>query len=238
MKRILISCDRRELGPIPNSHRVRPARPEVFIKEALINKIIKAGAVPILLPPLPLKILSEQVLTELVQDVDGVVISGGSFDIDPKHYGQTPEARLDRTDEDRTQTELLLAKTVIQMKKPLLGICGGMQVMAVAQGGSLIQDIRTQIKGALEHEQPTSPDEGWHLVQFSSGYLYRIYGELLRVNSTHHQSVLNPGRFTVTGQAPDGVVEAIELDGQFAVGVQWHPEFLDAHLFTALVNAS
>ena len=167
-----------------------------------------------------------------------MVISGGSFDIDPKHYGQTPEARLDRTDEDRTQTELLLAKTVIQMRRPLLGICGGMQAMAVAQGGSLVQDIRTQIDDSLEHEQPTSPDSGWHLVKFSTGHLHRIYGETLHVNSTHHQSVLNPGGFTVTGQSSDGVVEAIELKEQFAIGVQWHPEFLDGHLFKALVNAS
>ena len=110
--------------------------------------------------------------------------------------------------------------------------------MVVAQGGSLVQDIRAQIEGSLQHEQPTNPNEGWHLVQFSSGHLNRIYGASLRVNSTHHQSVLNPGRFTVTGKSPDGVVESVELEGQFAVGVQWHPEFLDGHLFTALVNAS
>ena len=110
--------------------------------------------------------------------------------------------------------------------------------MAVAEGGSLVQDIRAQIVNCLEHEQPTSPDEGWHTVHFSTGQLYDIYGETLKVNSTHHQSVRNPGRFTITGVSPDGVVEAMELEGQFAVGVQWHPEFLDGHLFTALVRAS
>ena len=136
MKRILISCDRREQGPVSKSSRIRPPRPEIFLKEALINGVVEAGALPILLPPLPLKVLSAQVLRELVQDVDGVVISGGAFDIDPRHYGQNQKGRLDRTDEDRTQTELLLAETVMEMKKPLLGICGGMQAMAVAQGGS------------------------------------------------------------------------------------------------------
>ena len=103
-----------------------------------------------------------------------------------------------------------------------------MQVLAVACGGTLFQDISTQIKGALEHEQPTDPVKGWHQVEFSSSRWQRWFGtDTIQVNSTHHQSVQNCGELNIVGKSSDGVIEAIEHPNKgFCVGVQWHPELL------------
>ena len=235
---ICITCDRRNKGPIPNSSKkVRPARSEVFIKEALVKQVIEAGGMPFLIPPM------SSLITEMVEHIleisHGVIISGGAFDISPHHYGQNQKSRLDLVDENRTGLELHLARRCLEMKKPILGICGGMQVMAVATGGSLVQDILTEVPNSLQHEQPTDPMEGWHDVLFSSGVLHDIYGSKIRVNSTHHQSVDHPGTFLVTGTSPDGVVEAFEdPDQKCSIGVQWHPEFIDGKIFQYLIHCS
>ena len=130
---ICITCDRRNQGPTPkNTTKIRPARPEVFIKEALVQSIIQAGGVPFLIPPLSTSI--DNIVEHILQISDGVVISGGAFDISPHHYGQSQKSRLDHIDENRTGLELPVARRCVEEQKPLLGICGGMQVMAVATG--------------------------------------------------------------------------------------------------------
>ena len=94
---------------------------------------------------------------------------------------------------------------------PVLGICGGMQALAVAAGGTLIQDIGSQVPNALEHEQPTDPIEPWHAVRLENGLLSQLHGRTeIQVNSTHHQAVDDPGSLRITGRAPDGIVEVIE----------------------------
>jgi putative glutamine amidotransferase len=160
----------------------------------------------------------------------GLVITGGHFDIHPSMYGQDVTGRIDRVDAGRTQLELALAQAAIQHDMPTLGICGGMQALAVAGGGTLIQDIKTQVPGALEHEQSSDPATPWHSITIESGLLRKAYGcTILRVNSTHHQAIDNPGCFLITARAPDGVVEAIEHpDRRCCVGVQWHPEAIDS----------
>ena len=235
---ICITCDRRNQGPTPKSTtKIRPARPEVFVKEALVYQVIQAGGVPFLIPPLSVSI--QDVVEYILQISDGVIISGGAFDISPHHYGQSQKSRLDHIDENRTGLELQLASRCVEEQKPLLGICGGMQVMAVATGGSLVQDIGTEFPDALEHEQPTDPIEGWHDVLFSTGRLHDIYGSKIRVNSTHHQSVDHPGSFMITGNSPDGVAEAFEHPNQrCSIGVQWHPEFIDGKIFQYLIHCS
>ena len=111
----------------------------------------------------------------------------------------------------------------------ILGICGGMQALAVAAGGTLLQDIKTQHPGAMEHEQTTDPSEPWHPISIETGLIRKAYGcSILRVNSTHHQAVDDPGPFEVTATAPDGIIEAIEHpELECCVGVQWHPELID-----------
>lgn len=224
--RVLVTTDRRDptAGPSsPPAGRVRPARAEIVLKEAVVDVVRAAGGLPLLLPPGALSPLD---LRALLADVHAVIVTGGAFDIHPRHYGQAIQGRLDRVDEARTGLELPLCAACLAEGVPVLGICGGMQALAVAAGGSLVQDIGAQVVGALEHEQPTDPAQPWHPVELE-GALAAALGPRVEVNSTHHQAVADPGVLAVVGRAPDGVVEAVALPGHpFAVGVQWHPELL------------
>jgi putative glutamine amidotransferase len=204
------------------------------LKDSVIDALRAAGLVPLLLPP------GEPDLDAALHAVQGVVITGGAFDIDPAHYGQTVVTRVDAPKENRTATELELARICVQRDVPLLGICGGMQALAVALGGTLVQDIGTQVHGAMEHEQPTDPATGWHRLRTSGGVVGLTLGRHPVVNSTHHQAVDDPGPLRVTAVADDGVIEAVEApDRSFCVGVQWHPELLPgcAPLFKAYAQA-
>ena len=232
---VAVSCDRRSLGPKPVSHRVRPARAEVFVKECIVDQLRAAGMQAILLPPEG----SDELVDWAIKHCDGVVITGGAFDIDPKWYGQAQQGRLDMVDEGRTQLEMTLAEKAIENNVPLLGLCGGMQVLAVVAGGTLIQDIATHDENALEHEQPTDPATTWHPVRLESEKWQHWFGSNeIQVNSTHHQAIDALGDCVVTGRAPDGIVEAIELpELAFCVGVQWHPELVDSTLFKAFGQA-
>jgi len=198
-----------------------------------VHAVRAAGATPVLLPPGTID------LDGVLDAVQGVVITGGHFDIHPSHYGQAVEARLDRVEPTRTDTELALARACLHRNLPVLGVCGGLQVLAVAAGGTLLQDIATQVPHALEHEQPTDPAEGWHQVELAGGWLRTALGARPVVNSTHHQAVDQPGALRIVGRASDGVVEACELpDHDFCVGVQWHPELHDPAPYRLLVEAA
>jgi putative glutamine amidotransferase len=224
---VAVTCDRRAEGPARPGPRVRPARPEVFVGESVVMQVRAAGGRAVLLPPGDL-----DAGIELLDVVGALVITGGAFDIHPHHYGQDVTARLDRVDEDRTLLELGLARAAVERGIPVLGICGGMQALAVALGGTLVQDIRTADPTALDHEQATDPATTWHPLVTEHPLMPAA------VNSTHHQAVADPGPMRVIARAPDGVVEAVELPGaRFCVGVQWHPELLDGALFRALVGA-
>lgn len=206
-----------------------PGGPEARIGVDYVRAVLRAGGRPLLLPP------GEARIDDLLSGADGLVITGGAFDIHPSHYGQTVSARLDRVEATRTDMELALARAALAAGLPVLGICGGMQVLAVAAGGSLVQDLPEH----PTHEQPTDPALPWHAVRLV-GQLASILGESTGANSTHHQAVDDPGRgFFASGWSPDGVIEAIEHREHFAIGVQWHPERLgDLRLYAALVNAA
>lgn len=227
---IAVTCGRREAGPTTaTATRIRPPRPEAFLNESIIQRLRDAGAVVAVFPP-----GDASAVEAYLPLFKGVVVTGGAFDIHPRHYGQAVEARIDDVDDDRTDLELKLARYCVAHNVPFLGICGGMQALAVALGGTLIQDIRTQRPDALQHEQPTSPDEPWHALE-----VVPPYDQLIGpgANSTHHQAVDHPGPFQVIARAPDGVIEAIALpDHPFCIGVQWHPEWLDGRLFDAFVG--
>lgn len=226
---LLLTTDRR-LRPAKPGPRVRPARHEAWLTEAYVRAARDSGGLPLLLPPGPAD------LDALLRVADGVVLTGGHFDIHPSHYGEQVSGRLDRVEPARTDLELALARACLDRGVPVLGICGGHQALAVAAGGRLIQDLGTQ---PLDHEQPTDPATPWHPVR-CEGRAASIFGAVVEVNSTHHQAVAadRPGLVSC-GWASDGVVEVIAGEGPgFALGVQWHPELMgDLRPYRALVEA-
>jgi putative glutamine amidotransferase len=177
--------------------------------------------------------------------LDALIVTGGAFDVDPAMYGETSRHSTVELKENRTLAELALLQAALARNLPVLGICGGEQLLAVALGGTLIQHIPDSIPNALPHEQATSHYEPGHSVDIRPGtLLYKITGtQKMQVNTSHHQAVRSPGRSTINATAPDGVIEGIEDPSQkFCLGVQWHPEYLidegDKRLFEALVAAA
>ncbi len=237
---VAVTCDRKAgaaaVGPNA-AGRIRPTRALVFVQQSIVDALVRLGCEPVLVPP------AEREPGELVEwlltHVQGVVLTGGPHDLDPAHYGSAATTKLRRVDAGRDALELALARGAWERRLPLLGVCGGMQAMTVAVGGTLLQDIRTHVAGALEHEQPTDPAEPWHDVGLDDGHLRRAFAsDRIRVNSTHHQAVDDPGPLRIVGRAPDGIVEAVESDEHpFFVGVEWHPELLDPVPYAALAAA-
>jgi putative glutamine amidotransferase len=169
--------------------------------------------------------------------------TGGAFDIDPALYGETTRHETVGLKEGRTDAELALLMAALQRDMPVLGICGGQQLLAVALGGSLIQHIPDAVPGALAHEQTTPHHRPGHDVAVLPGTrLFDLVGPAMQVNSSHHQAVRSAGRSVVNAVAPDGVIEGVEDPAlKFCIGVQWHPEYGvdagDIALFRGLVAA-
>ena len=202
----------------------RPAVPRYELKIAYADAVLAAGGLPIILPYSEDETAPAQVL-KLCQ---GLVITGGAFDIPPEAYGARPGRTLGPLKRGRTQYEQRVLRAALQANLPVLGVCGGMQLLAVEAGATLFQDIRDEVPGAFDHEQKQDPREPGHPVKILEGtQLERILGTReLSVNSTHHQAVRDAGKARVSAVSPDLIVEAIELPGRFAIGVQWHPELL------------
>ncbi len=204
-----------------------------------ITAIEQCGGIPVILPPIVKKI--EMIVTRL----DGLLFAGGG-DLDPLHFNEEPQYKLNYDHPLRDQFELALIKAALTQGKPILGICRGIQVLNVALGGTLYQEIHEQVEGALTHQH--SSGEPMHTIKIKEGYLLaRLSGKTeLRVNSFHHQAVrrVAPG-LIVSAIANDGVIEAIEYpQHHFVLGVQWHPERMRDHdnvsnaLFTGLIEAA
>lgn len=186
----------------------------------------------------------------VIDRAGGLLLTGGG-DIDPYLFGQHPHPRLGRVTPRRDAWEIALVQAALAAGRPILGICRGAQILTVACGGTLVQDLDTQVPGAIQHRQKAPRGHPSHEVQIHDGTLLRrIAGAaVIRVNSRHHQAVREPGAgLVVSAVAPDGVVEAVEgSGGGFVVGVQWHPEDLagagwedpvSRRLFRAFVEAA
>lgn len=232
------------LTPDVGWSEARPGRPSSAryeLKQAYADAVLAAGGLPVILPYSD----DESAAAEAVARCDALVITGGAFDIPPELYAQERHARLGETRPRRTQYEQQVLRGALHAGVPVLGVCGGMQLLAVELGGTLFQDIGAELPQALDHEQKHDPRRPGHAARVEEGTRLRavVGAAQLQVNSTHHQAVRDPGRARICAVAPDGVVEAIELPGDvFALGVQWHPELLEdaAHLrlYQALVAAA
>lgn len=212
---------------IPFQHQKR-SYPRYGVAIGYCGAVEAAGGTPLILP-----LTRDQVVHETLYGLlDGLLLPGG-HDLDPHHYGEEPHPRLEEVDPLRDHTELELTRRALEDDMPVLGVCRGIQVLNVAAGGTLLQDIGAQADGeCLQHFQL---GEEWlaHTIDVHEGtLLHGILGaDTVRVNSYHHQAVKDvaPG-FRVSAVAGDGIVEAVESESRrFALGVQWHAEMLYHH---------
>jgi putative glutamine amidotransferase len=201
--------------------------------------IAASGGLPMALPHQP------DLADAYLDRMDALVVTGGAFDVDPVLYGDATTHATVTLKAGRTGAELALLRGALARDMPVLGICGGQQLLAVALGGTLVQHIPDSFPDALPHEQPNPRHEAGHAVAITAGtLLYRIVGaSSMAVNSSHHQAVRDPGPHAVVNAlAPDRVIEGIEdARYRFCLGVQWHPEFHidpgDRRIFDALIAA-
>jgi putative glutamine amidotransferase len=213
--------------------------PWYALRENYASVIAKAGALAVLLPSDPDR------AGAYLGMIDGLIVTGGNFDVDPALFGASERHGTVKLKERRTDFELAITRAAIAADKPVLGICGGQQLLNVALGGTLIQHIPDAVPGALAHEQPNPRDEPGHAVAIAPGTKLREIVEVdeMHVNSAHHQAVDKVAAGThVNATAPDGVIEGIEApDAHFVIGVQWHPEFevdpADFRIVSAFVDA-
>lgn len=218
LPRIGITCDF-EPATDPDGLTAR------FVSPAAYSEAVRAaGGVPILLPHTP----PEQAAAVLAA-VSALLVSGGDFDVPPEYYGEGPHAGLGKLVETRSSFERAVLELALARGIPVLGVCGGMQLLNVVMGGTLYQDVSERPDTGV-HEQAHPKTRPQHSVDLQAASLVeRCCGcAILQVNSTHHQLVHQVGQgLLASARAPDGVVEAIETSaGDFVLGVQWHPESL------------
>jgi putative glutamine amidotransferase len=214
---------------------------EARVGRRYINAMQLGGAIPLPVPP-----TSKRDLSPILSTVSGVLLIGG-LDYSPTLYGEEPSATVKQLHADRQEFDLRLVRMALKRELPILAICGGHQLLNIALGGSLFQDIDEQKAGiGSMHRVKNPPPYKMHSVSLTKGSkLRRIFrkAELPSVLSSHHQAVKRLGKgLSAVAHAADGVIEAIELDSAaFVVGVQWHPEGTmneSAPLFRAFVNAA
>ena len=200
---------------------------KTFPRQYYVESIYKAGGIPIIIPPVRTREEGAEALTLL----DGLLLTGGG-DISPVYLNEAPQRGIGECFPERDLSELLLTKLALQQNFPVLGICRGLQVLAVAAGGKIYQDLVYLCPGVMEHRQTVSRQYAWHEVNISEeSLLYQLLQEKrIKVNSLHHQAVkVVPQGFRQNAHASDEVIEGIEMTGaKFCLGVQWHPESLAA----------
>jgi putative glutamine amidotransferase len=219
-------------------------RPHYAIRKNYLDMISRLEGLPILIP------YDFQNIENYLEILDGLMVIGGFFDINPKRYGENEIHKTIILNEERENFEFEFVQKFMKSNKPILGICNGMQVINVLKGGSLIQDIQSENKNYKIHEQSKvkgreDSSKAYHevLVEKNS-LLHKIIGEeKIATNSSHHQAIRNVGNgLEISAKALDGIIEAIEdKNHKFCIGVQWHPEFsvskADEAIFNAFVKA-
>jgi putative glutamine amidotransferase len=215
-----------------------------YVNGTYIRAVQEAGGIPLLLTPH----FTPEVQAALWQRLDGLILTGGG-DIEPSRFGEARHPAVDDVSPARDDLEIGLTQRALSDDVPLFAICRGIQVLNVALGGTLVQDIASEWPGALVHSQKAPRHEATHPVKVmgEGTRLGRVLGSLeVDVNSMHHQAIKRLGDgLREVAWAPDGIVEGVEMAGdRFVLGVQWHPEELVGHdqaarnLFSAIVDAA
>jgi putative glutamine amidotransferase len=229
---------------ITTSVTVAAAPARAYVNVAYIEAVQAAGGVPLLLAPH----VTFEVQAALWSRLDGLVLTGGG-DIHPGRFGEAPHPKTDDISPERDELEIGLTRRALADDVPLFAICRGIQVLNVALGGTLVQDIAAERPGPILHSQTEPRQQPTHPVKVmgEGTRLGRVLGALeVQVNSMHHQAIKDVGEgLREVAWAPDGIVEGLELPGErFVLGVQWHPEELVGHdpaarnLFAAVVDAA
>lgn len=216
---------------------------DATLRDRYYKQIVAAGGTPVIIPP----VADKEVIVNTLEQLDSLILTGGA-DYNPLWMGEEPSTHLHGINRERDLAELLTARLAFNRQIPTLGICRGIQTLAIALGGKVAQDIQEAASPGtviIKHAQDADRSEPTHSVRIADGsILSGIYeGETIHVNSFHHQAVAQPGpHFRITATAPDGTVEAIESTEHKAVmGVQWHPEWLEEEgrrLFKWLVDCA
>lgn len=240
---VIILQERKPIIALTPYHNTKTDEP--YMRPAYLKAIRAAGGIPVILPLDAGKEESEHLLSH----VDGVLFTGGP-DVHPFYFGEETQRFCGNVSIKRDSMELALLKTAMEMKRPILGICRGVQLLNIGLGGDIYQDIPSQFKEdfPIAHTQPFGYEIPAHTVKIAEGTLLAgiAQSKEIRVNSMHHQAVrkVAPG-LVASGFAPGGLVEAIEMPGYpFLLGVQWHPEYLweqdgaARRIFEHFVNAS
>lgn len=214
--------------------------PWYALRENYCGTVARHGGLPVALPHEP------ELAESYLDTMAGLIITGGNFDVPPEMYGDASTHEKTSTKPKRSQFEWAITQGALKRNMPVLGICGGQQLLNVILGGKLIQHIPDSVKDALAHEQPNPRHEPGHEIAIVAGTLLYdiVHKPTIQVNSAHHQAVAStaPG-VVINARAPDGVIEGIEHpDYAFCLGVQWHPEFsvtdADDRILTRFIAAA
>src|ERR1041385_2899006 len=235
----------------------KPARPRIgitmrielesdrfYLSRHYSEAVEAAGGLPVHIPVIP----KEDFIRDTVSGLDGILLPGSDSDVDPLRYGHQPHAKLGTVHPIKDETDLLVLKAIEQRALPVFAICFGMQVLNVSRGGTLIQDISSQVTGAINHQQGAPRDRHSHAVTFDTSSMLASLAETERalVNSHHHQAVDQVGTNLVAiAWSSDGLIEALEdvRRDRFLLAVQWHPELgwakdrLSLALFNRFIEA-
>jgi len=195
-----------------------------YVNKDYVDAVVRAGGVPLIIP----FTTNKEVIISQAQLIDGLILSGG-HDISPYNYGQEPSQKLGETFPERDTYEMILLEESKKRDIPILGICRGFQLINIAAGGTLYQDLSLIPGNILKHNQVSNPTLKTHKIEIKeNSFISSIFGKETMVNSFHHQAIDKVANdFIVVARASDGVVEAIEHKTyKFLVAVQWHPEML------------
>lgn len=218
---------------------------DFYLRKEYSEALAAAGGIGLHLP----LIAKKEFIKETLAGLDGLLLPGSDSDVDPLRYNEEPHQKLGSVQPLRDETDCLLLTVAEEMRLPILGICYGMQALNVARGGTLIQDLKTQVKNSLAHQQRGARDRRSHHIYFETNCLLaELAGDSQTiVNSYHHQSVKTIGQnLKIVARSSDGVIEAVEdtRSDRFVVGVQWHPELnwqndkFSQNLFEAFIKAA